>query len=432
MAGYLANALHGAGHNIDWIYSRTEKNARKLAEKVNARWTSNVENIESDSGIWIFALTDQATLDIINKIAFRQCLLLHTAGSLPLNIFSGHSDDYGVLYPLQTISASRNSVLSDIPFCVESNNAEGLQRIRALAGSISSLVYDVSSEKRLFLHLAAVFACNFTNHMYALAEEIAINAGIQFQIFHSLIRETCEKTIDTGPVRSQTGPAVRNDHIIIKKHLDLLSFSPRLREIYCQLTESIQVRTEVKPDDELVLKDKLMINFKEYLGKVKAFAFDVDGVFSDSTLLLGSGGELIRSMNIKDGYAMQHAVRKGYPIAIITGGNSESVKDRFNILGVHDVYLKSSRKLDDFEHFCNKYNIDSENVLYMGDDIPDYPVMKKVGFPTCPCDAVPEIKQIAKYVSGLKGGDGCVRDVIEQVMRVHGKWMDADSFILQT
>ncbi|MFO7922565.1 MAG: HAD-IIIA family hydrolase [Bacteroidales bacterium] len=171
-------------------------------------------------------------------------------------------------------------------------------------------------------------------------------------------------------------------------------------------------------------------SFKEDLGRVQAFVFDVDGVFSDGSLLLSPDGELIRGMNIKDGFAVQLAVRKGFPIAIITGGNSEAVRKRFNLLGIDDVYLKSSRKIDDFNHFLDKHSLNADNVLYMGDDLPDYPVMKKAGFPACPRDAVTEIRQISGYVSDRPGGQGCVRDVIEQVLRVHGKWMDADTFIL--
>ncbi len=170
--------------------------------------------------------------------------------------------------------------------------------------------------------------------------------------------------------------------------------------------------------------------FKEELKKVKAFVFDVDGVFSSSVLMMDAEGELIRSMNVKDGFAMQLAARNGYHIAVITGGNSEAVRKRFNLLGVYDVYLKSSKKLDDFAHFCNKYNLKPEEILYMGDDIPDYPVMQKVGFPACPSDAVFEIKQIARYISAYSGGHGCVRDVLEQVLRAHGIWMSDDTFIL--
>lgn len=171
-----------------------------------------------------------------------------------------------------------------------------------------------------------------------------------------------------------------------------------------------------------------MSNFKELLSKVKAFAFDVDGVFSKSDFYLDSNGEYIRSMNIKDGYAVQLAVKKEYPIAIITGGSSLSVKKRFNDLGVTDIYLNSSYKLESFEDFVYKYELNPDEILYMGDDLPDYEVMKTVGVPTCPSDASEEIQNISRYISNIKGGEGCVRDVIEQVMRAQGKWMDDDAF----
>lgn len=171
-----------------------------------------------------------------------------------------------------------------------------------------------------------------------------------------------------------------------------------------------------------------MSNFKEELRKVEAFAFDVDGVLSNQTMPLHPGGEPMRTVNIKDGYALQLAVKKEYPIAIITGGKTDAVKKRFVNLGITDIYLGSYIKKDDFEDFVYKYGLNSENVLYMGDDLPDYEVMKMVGFPTCPADAVTEIKQISKYISNLNGGEGCVRDIIEQVLRLNNKWMDGDAF----
>ncbi len=347
-----------------------------------------------------------------------------------MNIFSRFSDHFGVLYPLQTISAEYPPQASDVPLCIESNTAGGLARIRDMAGDISRHVYDVNSDSRISLHLAAVFACNFPNHMYAIASEIVQKADLPFEMFHPLIRETADKALKYGPVKSQTGPAVRNDQIIIKKHLDLLSFSPQLNSIYRQLTGSIQKMSKVKPADSDLEKFDLMGHFKEDLSRVKAFAFDVDGVFTDGSMVLSPDGELLRTMNIKDGFVIQLAMRKGYPIAIITGGNSESVRNRFNMLGVQDVYLNSSKKLDDFTGFCNKYKLEPGNVLYMGDDLPDHPVMEKAGFPVCPKDAVPEIKSISCYVSDRNGGAGCVRDVVEQALRAHGKWMDAESFIL--
>lgn len=171
-----------------------------------------------------------------------------------------------------------------------------------------------------------------------------------------------------------------------------------------------------------------MTNFKEGLKIVKAFAFDVDGVLSSPEVYLHPGGELMRSMNTKDGYALQHAVRRGYPIAIITGGKTEAVGERFRGLGITDIYLGSSCKIDDYKDFLFKYGLKDEEVLYMGDDLPDYEVMKKVGVPCCPSDAVEEIKSVADYISPFSGGKGCARDVIEQVLRLHGRWMDKATF----
>ena len=157
---------------------------------------------------------------------------------------------------------------------------------------------------------------------------------------------------------------------------------------------------------------------------MKAFAFDVDGVLSSPEVYLHPTGELMRSMNTKDGYALQYAVKRGYPIGIITGGNTVSVAERFKGLGITDIYLASSYKMDDFKDFLFKYDLKAEEVLYMGDDVPDIPVMKASGLPTCPKDAVPEVLNISLYVSQKKGGKGCVRDVIEQVLKVQDKWND--------
>lgn len=165
-------------------------------------------------------------------------------------------------------------------------------------------------------------------------------------------------------------------------------------------------------------------NFKERLKSIKALMFDVDGVFSQNVYLLPDG-EMMRAMNTKDGYALYHAIKNhSFLVGIITGGSSESVKNNFKDLGITDVYLKSTDKIDDFEDFMYKYDLKPEEIMYMGDDIPDYEVMTKVGIPCCPKDAAEEIKSISVYISDRKGGQGCVRDIIEQVLRAQGKWFD--------
>ena len=166
------------------------------------------------------------------------------------------------------------------------------------------------------------------------------------------------------------------------------------------------------------------MNFKQALNNIKAFAFDVDGVLSASCMPLGVDGLPMRMINIKDGYAIQHAAKLGYPIAIITGGRVEAVRIRFEGLGCSDIYLGASNKIVQFEDFLNRHGLKAEEVMYMGDDIPDYEVMTKCGVACAPADAAPEIKAVAHYVSDRRGGEGCGRDVIEHVLKAHGKWMN--------
>ena len=166
------------------------------------------------------------------------------------------------------------------------------------------------------------------------------------------------------------------------------------------------------------------MNYKNKLHKIKAFIFDCDGVLTDGSITLMPNGEQIRKMSTRDGYALQLAVKKEYIVALITGGSSDAVKSRMNRLGVYDVYLSCNNKVKALNELIHTYDLNTEEILYMGDDIPDYQVMQKVGLPTCPEDAAQEIKQVSQYISNKRGGHGCVRDVIEQTMKLHGKWMN--------
>lgn len=159
------------------------------------------------------------------------------------------------------------------------------------------------------------------------------------------------------------------------------------------------------------------------LTKIKALIFDVDGVLSAETITLHPNGEPMRTVNIKDGYALQLAVKCGLHVAIITGGRTEAVRKRYEGLGIKDVYLGAAVKTREFDYFMEKYQLNPEEVLYMGDDIPDYEVLRLVGLPCCPADAAPEIKAICRYVSHRNGGYGCGRDVVEQVLRAQERWM---------
>jgi|SRR5690606_10925192 len=163
-------------------------------------------------------------------------------------------------------------------------------------------------------------------------------------------------------------------------------------------------------------------SYKEYLEHITTFVFDVDGVLTDGNIIVTTDGEMLRSMNIKDGYAIKTAVDAGYNVCIISGGSNEGVRQRLRGLGVTDIYLGCSDKVERLNEYFDIYKIDAKNVLYMGDDIPDIYGMKMVGLPCCPNDAVAEIKNISKYISHKNGGKGCVTDVIEQVLKVQGKW----------
>jgi len=162
--------------------------------------------------------------------------------------------------------------------------------------------------------------------------------------------------------------------------------------------------------------------FKEELNKIKAFVFDVDGVLSKDTSPINEDGDPVRTANVKDGFAIRNAIKAGYPIAIITGGYIERVRLRYEKLGVKDFYDKARNKVECLNDFLEKNGLDAESVLFMGDDLVDYRVMNSVGLPTCPKDAVHEIKEISKYISDKNGGEGCVRDVIEQTLKAQGKW----------
>ena len=158
------------------------------------------------------------------------------------------------------------------------------------------------------------------------------------------------------------------------------------------------------------------------MNLITTFIFDVDGVLTDGTVHISETGEMLREMNIRDGFAMKAALESGYNVCIISGGSNEGVRIRLKNLGITDIYLGSFDKAKTFKEYTELYNIKPQNVLYMGDDIPDYHVMKLVALPTCPQDACSEIKSISSYISHIYGGKGAVRDVIEQVMKVQGKW----------
>ena len=166
--------------------------------------------------------------------------------------------------------------------------------------------------------------------------------------------------------------------------------------------------------------------FLSKLHQIKAFVLDVDGVLTDATVHVTETGEQLRRFNVRDGYAMQLALKRGFKICAISGGKSQGVALRLNTLGITDVHLGIAKKIDIYNQFVNDHCLKPEEILYMGDDIPDLPVMKLAGVPVCPADAVEEVKELSLYISPKGGGEGCVRDVIEKVMKLQDKWFDAN------
>lgn len=166
-------------------------------------------------------------------------------------------------------------------------------------------------------------------------------------------------------------------------------------------------------------------SYKEIMNGIRAFVLDVDGVLTDSSVLITTTGEVLRTMNIRDGYAIREAVQQGFRVAVISGGSNEGVRKRLESLGVTDIKLGVPDKLESFRNLLERYGLEASSVLYMGDDIPDFPAMQLAGLAACPQDAAPEIKAVCTYVSHRNGGHGAARDVIEQVLKVQGKWMDS-------
>lgn len=171
-----------------------------------------------------------------------------------------------------------------------------------------------------------------------------------------------------------------------------------------------------------------MANYKAKLKHIKTIIFDIDGVMTDGNVLLTPDGDMLRTMNVKDGYALHVAVKKGYRIIILSGGHSESVKTRFTGLGIDEIYLGIGNKLEVYHKIVADGKLNPAEILYMGDDIPDYKVMQEVGLAACPADAAQEIKRISHYISPYNGGNGCVRDILEQLMKVQNTWFNDDGF----
>jgi predicted short-subunit dehydrogenase-like oxidoreductase (DUF2520 family) len=239
VAGALCKELYNTGFRIDLIVSQSESNGRSLADSCKASWSSDLMFPES-SDVIIVAVPDHRLKSVLDKIRCQpETLVAHTAGSFGLDIFPEQIKRKGIFYPLQTFSKERKVYFKNLPFLLESSDNQSSAILADLVESIGGEVHFVDNEHRRMLHLAAVFVCNFTNHMLTQGKDIVLKADFPFEVLEPLIKETISKAIEIGPENSQTGPAVRNDQNTIKKHLELLSFSPELQRMYSEMTQSI-------------------------------------------------------------------------------------------------------------------------------------------------------------------------------------------------
>ncbi len=239
VAGALCREMYSRGINIRHIVSESQTGAKMLADECSASYSTSL-SFEEPADIIIVAVPDHRLKEVLSIIECPEnTLVAHTAGSFGLEVFPSRLKHTGVFYPLQTFSKNRKISFSDLPFFLETSSSEKEAMLTDLAESIGGKVYVVDKEHRKLLHLAAVFVCNFVNHMLTAGKEITAKAGLSYEVLEPLIAETVSKAMELGPDHSQTGPAVRNDKNTIAKHIDLLSFSPELQNIYKEVTESI-------------------------------------------------------------------------------------------------------------------------------------------------------------------------------------------------
>ncbi|HWW37684.1 Rossmann-like and DUF2520 domain-containing protein [Pedobacter sp.] len=241
VATHMALAFKSAGAEFLQIWSKTLSHAEVLAVQTGATATDKLKDIDRNADVYIIAVKDDAIVEIAEALKGIDGLIVHTSGATSIDVFKPAAiKHFGVLYPLQTFSKSKAVDFSKIPLCIEAGTAEIQILLKEVAKAISPLIYEVSSADRKLLHLAAVFACNFTNHLYHLGQEILQQSQLSFDLLRPLILETAEKVQTALPYDVQTGPAVRNDKHTLEKHLELLQNMPELAEIYKTLSKSIK------------------------------------------------------------------------------------------------------------------------------------------------------------------------------------------------
>ncbi|GAB6960987.1 DUF2520 domain-containing protein [Prevotella aurantiaca JCM 15754] len=246
LATVLGHALYNAKHDIVQVYSRTMAAAKQLAERLNSVPTDDLETITNDADLYIIALKDSVLDEVIGKICPNRSekLFVHTAGSMPIDVFRGRTERYGILYPMQTFSKTRIVDFRNIPVFVEANSISTMQTIIGVAQSVSDNVQELSSADRRYLHLAAVWACNYVNHCYDLAAEVLQKVGLPFDVMLPLTDETARKVHELSPREAQTGPAIRYDENIIEAQMQLMNNNPKAQKIYELMAKSIHEKSK--------------------------------------------------------------------------------------------------------------------------------------------------------------------------------------------
>ena len=253
LATQLGKSLKKTGVTISQVYSRTEESARTLGELLETEWVTDVTQVHDEADIYIFSVKDSVLCELISEVCKGRGdkLFLHTAGSMPMSCFEGKALHYGVFYPMQTFSKAKDVCFENIPVFIEGDSAETAEVIRSLANKLSQRVIRLSSADRKYLHLAAVWACNFTNYCYTVASDILSEHGIPFDVMLPLINETTEKIQNISPKEAQTGPAVRGDKNVMSQQLELMSDRADLKELYKMLSRGINPLLEGSTLDKI-------------------------------------------------------------------------------------------------------------------------------------------------------------------------------------
>jgi predicted short-subunit dehydrogenase-like oxidoreductase (DUF2520 family) len=240
VATHLGKSIKKSSVKVLQVYNQTEATGIELAEKLGASYTSDLNKIDDDADLIIFAVSDSVLVHILNSRNWGNKLLVHTSGSIPSEIFTNYSDRFGVIYPLQTFTKERDIDFSNIPLFIIANTTETLEVLKSFSFRLSEKVTEIDSDKKAMLHLAAVFANNFTNHMYTISYELMNKNKLSFELLLPLIEETTRKAIKMKPWEAQTGPAIRNNNEVLKKQTEMLAQEPEWQKIYTFMSESIQ------------------------------------------------------------------------------------------------------------------------------------------------------------------------------------------------